>query len=443
MEIIKRYKNKLQQNRFIKNVLILVGGTVFAQGLVVLSSPILTRLYTPEAFGILATFISIVSILNSVVSLKYELALPLTRTHKETMNLFSFNVMLLTLISLGYLLIFLTFGDYIFSKLGLDSYLNLLIWLIPLTVLFLGFTTNITHLFIKIDRFKSITAVNVNSIVAKVILQLGFGVLIPYNFGLIIGDSLGRFIGNLLGFYLMIKSNLLRSYQEAKSLLSVETMKRTAVYFKKFPLYSMPAGLINSLSSHLTPIVLTFAYDPVVAGFYSLTQRVLGMPSSLVSQSISQVYLNEAPKLLEKDISLVKKLYLKVTKNLLLFGGIPIVLLAVFGEGLFSMVFGEKWSDSGIYLQALALMFIGQFTVVPLSQTLNILNRQNIQLLWDIGRVVLSIITIIVSAKFLHLGPALTLFIYSVSMFLLYVVLYFISLYFLNNNQVASKEEIR
>ncbi|MFC4402978.1 lipopolysaccharide biosynthesis protein [Gracilibacillus xinjiangensis] len=424
-----------------KNVFILVGGTVFAQGLIVLSSPILTRMYTPEAFGILATFISIISILNSVVSLRYELALPLTRTKKELINLFGFNMLLICVVAFVYWILFVCFGEYIFSLLEVEAFINLLIWLIPFTVLFLGFTNNIIYFFIRIERFKSITNIKVSTSIGKVVSQLLLGGISNFSFGLIVGDIIGRIIGALIGSYLMVKTNLKQSYQVVKRYLSIESMKTAAANFKKFPMYSMPAGLINSLSTHLTPIMLTFAYDPVVAGFYALTQRVLGLPSSLVSQSISQVYLHEAPKLLKEDIRHVRNLYLKTAKNLLLFGGIPIILLAVFGEPAFSFIFGEEWSDSGVYMQILALLFIGQFTVVPLSQTLNILGKQHVQLVWDIGRVLVSLATIIIPSKFFYLEAERTLLIFSISMFLLYTVLFFLSLHYLQKKQVASKEE--
>ncbi|WP_078431933.1 lipopolysaccharide biosynthesis protein [Metabacillus halosaccharovorans] len=441
MKFYKRYREKLLENKFARNVFILVGGTVFAQGLVVLSSPILTRLYTPQVFGVLTTFISIISILNSVVSLKYELSLPLTRNKKETINLFSFNMFLISVISFLYLIIFLLYGKHIFSMIGVHSYTNLLVWMIPFTVLVLGITDNINYLFVKIERFKSITNIKVNSTIGKVVSQLIFGITQYNGFGLIAGDIVGRIIGVLIGLYLILRNNLNKTYRIIIRYISFEDMKKAAIHFKNFPMYSMPAGLINSISSNLTPILLIFTYGPTVAGFYSLTQRVLGLPSALVSQSISQVYLHEAPKLLEKDITLVRNLYKKTAKNLLLMGGIPILLVSIFGEHIFSFVFGDTWTDSGIYLQALALLFIGQFTTVPLSQTLNILNKQKIQFLWDFGRVIISIISIIIPSEILHLEPKDTIFIFSLSMFLMYVALYFLSLYYLQNKP-SSEEDI-
>jgi O-antigen/teichoic acid export membrane protein len=47
------------------------------QAITVLVSPILTRLYTPEDFGVFGVYASILGIVTVVASLRYEYALPL------------------------------------------------------------------------------------------------------------------------------------------------------------------------------------------------------------------------------------------------------------------------------------------------------------------------------------------------------------------------------
>jgi O-antigen/teichoic acid export membrane protein len=49
-------KKALPKNAFARGVSVLVGGTVGAQALMVLASPLLTRLYTPEDFGLLVVY---------------------------------------------------------------------------------------------------------------------------------------------------------------------------------------------------------------------------------------------------------------------------------------------------------------------------------------------------------------------------------------------------
>ena len=71
---------------FATDVLKLVTGTTFAQIIAVLASPLLTRLYGPEAFGFLALFTSITSIIGVIACMRYELAIMLPKTDEEAAN---------------------------------------------------------------------------------------------------------------------------------------------------------------------------------------------------------------------------------------------------------------------------------------------------------------------------------------------------------------------
>ena len=62
--LLKNLKSKLQGN-FFRNILILMTGTVSIQLLNFLLTPVITRLYTPEAFGALGLFLSIISLLHA------------------------------------------------------------------------------------------------------------------------------------------------------------------------------------------------------------------------------------------------------------------------------------------------------------------------------------------------------------------------------------------
>jgi len=79
--LITQTKNQLRRllpkNAFVRSVSVLVGGTAGAQILLVLAAPLLTRLYTPEDFGLLAVYASLLALIGVISSLRYELAIPL------------------------------------------------------------------------------------------------------------------------------------------------------------------------------------------------------------------------------------------------------------------------------------------------------------------------------------------------------------------------------
>ena len=84
---------------FATDVLKLVTGTTFAQVITILASPLLTRLYGPEAFGFLALFTSITSIIGVVACMRYELAIMLPKTDEEAANLLGLCLLCVVVVS--------------------------------------------------------------------------------------------------------------------------------------------------------------------------------------------------------------------------------------------------------------------------------------------------------------------------------------------------------
>jgi lipopolysaccharide exporter len=84
---------------FAADVFKLVTGTTLAQAVAVLASPLLTRLYGPEAFGFLALFISITSILGVVACMRYELAIMLPQDDREAANLLALSLLSTVIVS--------------------------------------------------------------------------------------------------------------------------------------------------------------------------------------------------------------------------------------------------------------------------------------------------------------------------------------------------------
>ena len=56
---------RVWQSRFVRDVLLLSGGTGIAQVVALAMLPVLSRLYSPEDFGLLTLYISIVTVLGA------------------------------------------------------------------------------------------------------------------------------------------------------------------------------------------------------------------------------------------------------------------------------------------------------------------------------------------------------------------------------------------
>ena len=82
-----RLREKFTHGSFARNVLIMFTGTVLGQLASLLLSPVLTRIYSPELFGILGFFTSFIGIIGVISALRYNIALPLAGSKEDAANL--------------------------------------------------------------------------------------------------------------------------------------------------------------------------------------------------------------------------------------------------------------------------------------------------------------------------------------------------------------------
>jgi len=77
--MLTKFKPK---SEFSRNVLTPMTGTTITQAIPIAISPILTRIYTPEDFGVLALFVAITAIFGGIANGRYELATMLPKKDK-------------------------------------------------------------------------------------------------------------------------------------------------------------------------------------------------------------------------------------------------------------------------------------------------------------------------------------------------------------------------
>ena len=142
--MIEKLKPK---SEFSRNVLTLMTGTTIAQAIPIAISPILTRIYTPEDFGVVALFMAIVMIFGSIISARYEFAIMLPEKEVDAINLVALSILIMIIISFTLFMIII-FNIDLFTKLLKNNELRLWLYFIPLIVFFWGcliFSTIIIH----------------------------------------------------------------------------------------------------------------------------------------------------------------------------------------------------------------------------------------------------------------------------------------------------------
>ncbi|MGE7762636.1 oligosaccharide flippase family protein [Peribacillus sp. NPDC097895] len=377
------------KNDFINKILVLLTGNSLAQLIIIVSSPILTRIYKPADFGVFSAYTSLLAILLSFASLCLEKAIPLEKNHKNTIH-----IMYISMFTIGVVCIlnmsFSFFNLSLFQLYGIKtSMMNDL--LLSSGLLFAGIYQVLIFWMVKEDKFKGITHSKLLQSISNVISQFS---LISVNhitpgMGLIAGDMIGR--GISLAY-------IWRCYLKQMHWPKVDYRRIGYLLkkYEKFAKYSTWSTFLSSLSMQIIFLLLMRLYGPEVTGYFSMASKTIGLPITLVGASISTVFYAEVVKSIKNEPGRVLKLYRSIITKLAMAGIPSLILLGWIAPGLFGFVFGEEWSVSGEYVRLMSFMFLCQVIVVPVSQILYIVNKQQTQLLWDVSRLLLSTIGVLV-----------------------------------------------
>ena len=131
-------------------------GSGFGQLLVLVASPLLTRLYTPEDFGVLGVFSALLMMFGIAVSLRYELAIPLAEDDARMVNLLALSLVLALLVSSLFGVVVWLWGDMVTGWFNTEA-LRPLLWLLPVGLLAMGCNRALTHWAIRRQAFGQIT----------------------------------------------------------------------------------------------------------------------------------------------------------------------------------------------------------------------------------------------------------------------------------------------
>jgi O-antigen/teichoic acid export membrane protein len=381
------WKFLVPRGKFAKNVSILAGGTAFSQAIIIVTTPILTRIFSPEEFGVYSVFLAILSIIVVVGSLLYEMAIPLPKTNEEAINILSLCVILILAFATIHLIIILLFSHSIASFLKTPALENYL-WLIPIAFVGGGLFHIVHYWSIRTEQFKSISIAKLSQSTIQIISQITLGLMKFGKLGLLIGDVIGRLIAGITISILSFKNE-----KEILKEVSWIKIKESAIRYRKFPLLSSGSSVLNSISLQLPALVLTACYGPYVVGLYVLAQRVLGLPISIVGSAVSEVYLSEASKIDKTNKSALRKLFWKTLKTMSLLSALFITFIAMVAPLIFAFVFGIEWKEAGVYLQLLAIMYFFQFISAPIGSNIPIFERQDFHLYRELIRILLLILT--------------------------------------------------
>ena len=357
-----------ERNTFLTHFTQLVGGTAFAQALSVLILPILTRLYTPEDFSVLALYASMLAVISAIACLRFEIAIPIAETEKVALDLFALAA--ISSVAIVFTLVLVlgvasTLDVQYLSSTNLGYY----VWLLPVGVFLSGAYAALQFLATRKRKFVEIRRTRVRQSLGAASVQVGFGLIGAGPIGLLLGQIINGGAGALGLFFSVLKEDLNKLKQIKK-----EDLVRTASEYSRFPKYSVTEALANVGGMQLPiAIIAAFVAGPE-AGIVMLAFRIMGAPINLIGGAMSQVFLSRAPIALKEGK--LQALALTVQAGVLKTGLGPLLFIGAVAPVFVPYAFGAEWARMGVVIQWMTPWFMMQFLTSPVSMVLHVANRQ-------------------------------------------------------------------
>lgn len=377
---------KLFKRPFIRNVVILSSGTAAAQAVSMALSPIITRLYGPEAFGLMGAFMAIVSIVAPIAALTYPISIVLPKRDQDAKGLIRLSLIITAIISLLSFMIISLFNQQVINVFNLSEIAPYL-YLIPLVIIFSGLLQVAEQWLIRTKQFTINARVTfLHSLIING-SKVGIGLLNPVASVLVLLSAFGNGLRAAMMIMFAKKSNYqidTRLNGEKKSLMDL------AKKYYDFPLYRAPEVFLNAISHGLPVLMLTAFFGPASAGFYTIGRTVLNAPSQLIGKSVGDVFYPRIAEAANKKEN-VTALITKATLALAAIGILPFGLIIIFGPFLFSLVFGVEWVVAGEYARWIALWSYMGFINRPSVRALPVLFAQKFHLIYTIFMLIIRL----------------------------------------------------
>jgi O-antigen/teichoic acid export membrane protein len=409
------------RGEFLKNVATLISGATFVQIVAILIYLILSRIYTPEDFGVFGLYLSIVSITGIISTGKYEMAIMLPKQDKDAMNLLK----LIGLISVTFsvfLLFPVIFLNGFISKILGNKDISVWLYFIPLSTLLVGLFQGLKVYSNRFKEYRIITAANVGQSLTNSAGKLAIGPVFPGPAGLVIGSVLGELAGAaiFLGRFLKRKKGEFGSLE----------WKRIASLSKEynlFPRFNMIQSVINNFSGSLPIFIFSSYFTPAITGLFTMGYSIIYRPVNMAASAFYQVL---AQRTIEKNNQGVR-LYPDIKKflyGLLKLVTIPFLLVALFAPAIFRVALGEEWEEAGRYTQIIIPWFFTTCLAMPLSFIPDMFRQQKKAMILDLIKFILRGISMAVGVMNNDVYLGLMLFSTTSSIMIMYSLIWYISL---------------
>lgn len=360
-------------------------GTTIAQAIPIFISPILTRIYSPQEFGIFAIYIAVCSILSVVATGRYEQVVMLPKKDEDAANVVILSIIVAALFSFFLLVLVSIFNVRISVLLG-NPAISVWLYLIPLSVLTMGAYNALNYWLNRKKQFKTMSTNRImqGSVTASGQLAFGYG-----------GVSSVGLIGGFIIGWLTALLFAARSYNCKSFPMQLSSVVSQAKLYRDYPRVSAPGALLDCASVQAPIFFLTRGYEAATVGFFSLAMRAISAPASIIGSSIGQVYFQKISVLVHTSSEEVFPEVIKSAKKLAILAVAVFLPFIFFGSEIFEFIFGEKWRVAGDYVKIISPALLVRFIVSPLSTIFLATGNVRLGTIWQLIYFISTIIVLI------------------------------------------------
>ncbi|MBV8047548.1 MAG: lipopolysaccharide biosynthesis protein [Paludibacterium sp.] len=365
---------RFSRSGFVRHIVTLATGAALAQVVPLLAQPLLTRMYTPHAFGVLSLYVALMSNLAVLATARYEMAIVLPSDERRAVNLMALSIFFASTLALLVLLAQLLGVNHWLLKLmgGSTSEHDFSVWLylLPLSLWLAGLMQAWTNWNNRHTRYRANASGRMSQSVGMSLTQLAGGLLHAGPGGLI----LGQFAGQVSSLLAQAREDLRRRFHWWRD-VDRSSMKQVAREYSEFPKVNTPHAFVTALQDSLTLSLLGALSGTATVGFYGMMMRLLKLPAALIGQAVAQVAYRE----LAEARNAGRPLRPIIKRMAVALGGmalVPFLVIQLAGEPLFGLVLGQTWRTAGRYAEAMSPFILFHFIASPLAMVPLVIERQ-------------------------------------------------------------------
>jgi len=394
--ILSRIRGWFSKSRFsnpasaARHISLIAGGTVVAQLVGVLTIPILSRIYTPADYGIMAVYASVIAILGEFSGFRYYLAIPLPKDGRYARALVVLSMGLhVAFVTILMLILFIS-GEFLLTKLAMTELIPYRL-LIPLGLFITGTYVVLTQWAIREQLFSTIARTKITQSVSGAFSKIALGFFGVRPLGLLIGTILaqGGGVTTLLSPLLERNGGLRPKKRD---------LRRVALRYRKFPIYDTLSGALITTGLHIVNLVFVVLYTSRIVGLFAMAQQLLAIPSVFVGQAIGQVFLQRGSVARRQEK--LSEVFTQTYRSLMKIGIYPILFLSFSAPQIFVWLLSDQWAQAGVFVRIISPWVAINFIYSPLSHVFSILERQGTALLFEFLHLPLRVAALFFGAMF-------------------------------------------